>query len=275
MSATTHRMSPPPFLRSVLLLATMQLHALLKGKRVVFLFILLAVPLFIAVVLKTESSRPVEDFAAVAPQAFLVFLLPLIALFHGASAIGEEIDQRTLGYLVLRPLPRDRILLGKFLGAWTACFFLVSWSVVASHMIVFWKGSVESLLDPDLLTLLLRFLLITGLGCAVYIVFSMYLSVRIKRPVMGGLVYFVVVEFLFQMVPGPVANLAMTTHLQRQLPTYYETMEKVIAIEAGRSLTEGDPLTSTAIVLLVFGLMAVLTLLRFRAFDLTYGNEAS
>ncbi|MFT7617865.1 MAG: ABC-2 type transport system permease protein [Planctomycetota bacterium] len=273
MANDENKLSPPSGFAATSLLAIMQLNALLKGKRVIFLFVLLGVPLFISVVLKLQSSAPERDFSIVAPQAFLVFLLPLIGLFHGSSALSEEVDQRTLGYLLLRPIPREQIAFGKFIGAWATTVFIIGVSIVSCHVVVGWEGSLLRLWQAEFWQPMFAFLAIMSLGAAVYVAFSLFLSLRLKRPVFVGLFYIVIVEFLFPVIPGPISNLAMTTHLQRLMPERYQSMEAVVAEEARIIMAENDPWISGAVLMLVFGSLATATLMRFRNYDLSYGEE--
>ncbi len=273
MSEQEETPDPPRFVTSVYLLAVMQLNALLRGKRIVFLFILLGVPLFISVVMKTESSSPEEGFAIMAPLVFLGLLLPLIGLFHGAGAIGEEVDQKTLGYILMRPIPREQVLLGKFLGAWLTTAFVLSFSAFACHFVIAWRGDMALLVDSDFWQRLAKFMVVTALGAAVYVVFSIFLSLRLKKPVFAGLIYIVIVEFILPFIPGPISNLAMSTHLQRLLPDGYMSSESVVAQEARIVLPDTDPWNSGAILFLVFGLLASYSIIRFRNYDLNYGSD--
>ncbi|MGL5095588.1 MAG: ABC transporter permease subunit, partial [Planctomycetia bacterium] len=47
---------------------------------------------------------------------FVGFVLPIVALVYAAAALGEERDERTLVYLLARPLSRYRIYLAKGIG---------------------------------------------------------------------------------------------------------------------------------------------------------------
>ena len=47
-------------------------------------------------------------------------LLPLTALVFGTAALGAEIEDGTAVYLLAKPVPRSRIILGKLLAAWAA-----------------------------------------------------------------------------------------------------------------------------------------------------------
>jgi ABC-type transport system involved in multi-copper enzyme maturation permease subunit len=50
----------------------------------------------------------------------------VVALFLGNAAIGEEIDGRTLPYLLTRPVPRSALLVGRWLAAVVTAFVLLA-----------------------------------------------------------------------------------------------------------------------------------------------------
>jgi ABC-type transport system involved in multi-copper enzyme maturation permease subunit len=60
--------------------------------------------------------------------AFASFLLPICALAYGTTSIGGDREDRTLLFLLIRPVPRLLILLAK----WTATLPLVLGVVVGS-----------------------------------------------------------------------------------------------------------------------------------------------
>src|SRR5204863_7617380 len=60
-------------------------------------------------------------------------LLPLTALVFGTSAFGGEVDDGTLIYLMVKPVPRWRLTFSKYLVA-----FLATVAVIVSAMFLAW-----------------------------------------------------------------------------------------------------------------------------------------
>jgi len=71
------------------------------------------------------------------------FLVPVVIAAFAASAIGEEVEGKTLPYLFTRPVYRNWILLAKSLGTYLAVFLLA-----AAALVIFWFGSVSLTENP-------------------------------------------------------------------------------------------------------------------------------
>lgn len=57
-----------------------------------------------------------ERFSNFTMFIFASFLVPVVALAHGTASIGGDREDRTLLFLLVRPIPRALILLAKFLA---------------------------------------------------------------------------------------------------------------------------------------------------------------
>jgi hypothetical protein len=62
----------------------------------------------------------VATYGALASLLVFGFVLPILAVVFGTGAISQEMEQRTIVYLLTRPVARWRILLIKYLAAWLA-----------------------------------------------------------------------------------------------------------------------------------------------------------
>lgn len=111
-----------------------------RGRRLLVLSLLFALPSVLAAVVNLASrfAPPAAslEFAFVfnlIPHA----LAPLTALLYSAGIIQDEIEEQTLTYLLLRPLPRWAIYLAKLLAtmvvtaALTAVFTAATFAVIA------------------------------------------------------------------------------------------------------------------------------------------------
>ena len=103
----------------------------LAGSRRLWLVLaLVALPLLGAVLFRVaESTTPSDEFAdGITATLVAAGILPLVTLLFGTSAFGNEIGDRTLGYLVLKPVPRWRIAVPK----WAATVLVGGVPVAAS-----------------------------------------------------------------------------------------------------------------------------------------------
>jgi ABC-2 type transport system permease protein len=92
----------------------------LAGSRRIWLVgVLVSLPLLVAVLFHVADSTRTADRVAdgVTSRLLASAILPLVALLVGTAAFGNEINDRTLVYLALKPLARWRIVLPKLAGA--------------------------------------------------------------------------------------------------------------------------------------------------------------
>jgi ABC-2 type transport system permease protein len=172
----------------------------LEGKTVRNVGLLAAVPVLIGIIEIIASGSDLQ-IRSILGQSFnelsIPTLLPLIALMLASTAIGNEISDRTLIYLVLKPWSRFRLIIEKFLAAMAVGILLtVSFAFVVWLML----GIVGSNLDGELLVAMI-------LGCALAIAaygaaFTL-LSLLITRVLMAGLLYVLIWESLLaRFIPG-------------------------------------------------------------------------
>ena len=92
----------------------------LAGSRRLWLVLgLVALPVLAAVIFRTgESTTTSARFADNVTRTLIgSAILPLVMLLFGTSAFGNELVDRTLGYLALKPIARWRIVLPKLAAA--------------------------------------------------------------------------------------------------------------------------------------------------------------
>lgn len=263
------RGSGPGTITALWLIVAMQIRALLRRKRLIFLTLVLLLPPFVSFMMKVESGNALESWVIFAPQAYLVFLVPILSIFHGASAIADEVDDRTLGYLLMRPISRDVIAFGKVVGATLVTAALACFSFSLSHQLIYWRGSIGPVFSGDLLAQYLRVCGIICWGSLIYVSFSALLSLLIRWPTMAAILYLALVEIGCAYVPGPLAGAAMSTRLMRLLPPGLRSVEDVIGAEVFREAPPREPVIAAGVLLVVTGLLTIWLLRRFRSHDLS------
>lgn len=172
----------------------------LEGRSIRIVAALAAVPLLLGLIEIIASGSDLQ-IRSILGQTFneltIPTLLPLIALILSSSAIGNEISDRTLIYLVLKPWSRFRVINEKYLatvaiGATIAVTFgFIVWGVL---------GAVSSNLDGELL---LAIIVSSALAVAAYSAAFALLSLLITRVLMAGLLYVLIWESLLaRFIPG-------------------------------------------------------------------------
>ena len=128
---------------------------------------------------------------------FTATLLPVATLMLASGAFGDEIDDRTLSYLTLKPLSRLRIVVEKLLGVFVVSI-LLAWAgkLTTVGIAAWWRfDDVDDLVQPMLLS--------TAAGVVGFGSFFLLLSLFIPRALLVGLFYtFVWESALARFLPG-------------------------------------------------------------------------
>lgn len=117
----------------------------------------------------------------------LVFtvLLPLAGLIHGTSALGLELEDGTLGYVLAKPVARWRVVVAKLAVASVAIVL----SVVPGVVLAGWM-----ILGSPTHPIVLGYTAGVALASALYAALFMLLSLLTRRALILGLLYVVVWE---------------------------------------------------------------------------------
>lgn len=98
-------------------IARLTWRSLLGRRRAVLLMVLPAILLILAVVFRLFGGQE-QDHAVVLLTSFgVAFLIPLLGLIAGTGAIGPEIDDGSIIYVLAKPLSRYTIVLTKLVVA--------------------------------------------------------------------------------------------------------------------------------------------------------------
>src|SRR5690348_11609469 len=83
--------------------------------------LLVGLSLLIAVLLRANAKvgeyNPAEAYNTVSALLVFGFMLVILSVVFSTGIIVQEIEQKTIPYLLTRPMPRWRILFAKYLGA--------------------------------------------------------------------------------------------------------------------------------------------------------------
>jgi ABC-2 type transport system permease protein len=171
--------------------AIMQLtaRALLGRRRVIFLALLALATVVIGAAYRAfadhqETVPP--DFAVGLVEVFVLSaVLPLAALVLGTSALGGEIEDGTIIYLLAKPVARWRIYTAKLVVSTLATIAVVV-PLTAAAMLITMAG--------DEFQLTLAFTIALAIGAAVYCALFVSLSIFTSRALIAGMVYVFVWE---------------------------------------------------------------------------------
>ena len=142
-------------------------------------------------------------------------IVPLVALILGSAAVAEEVEERTITYLLMRPIPRASILIGR----WLALVLVLSVMLWASAWAVFAIFDQAVPVDADYQPEAIRERLVQVivLGGIVYSAVFAAAGAFFKRPIIVGLGYTFAVEGFLANLPGGNQSLTIQYYLKSYL----------------------------------------------------------
>ena len=196
----------------------------IASRRTIWLGALALVPLGFALLMRIiapvlneqEGIGPFGLYSDFGLALFLHLLVPLMALFVGAGVITDEVEERTLPYLLTRPIPRPNIVLAKL----AAAAITIGALLVISHLLTF----VILVGDPGsggFVANAPRFLQISGIilmAVAAYLGIFAFAGGVLKRPVIIGLLFVFGWENTVAFFPGNVKLFTVAHYLHVLYP---------------------------------------------------------
>lgn len=176
-----------------------------KAKRWVGWMALLVVLTLLTFTWSVMSKVPVSTESFARASEFFVFrLVAFTSALFATSVIASEIEQRTIVYLVTRPVPRWQLLLGRSLAAG----FLASAYMVLVLAAV--SLATSRTIDPSVF---FRAAGAVGLGALAYLVLYIGFSLLFNRALLWSLLYAFGWESLITNMPGQVYYLSIHNHM--------------------------------------------------------------
>ena len=184
----------------------------LRGRRFLALNLLLGLPIVVSLILwgygKT-SALGVRGFVDFLVMFYFAVCTPVVMLFLGAGAIGDDLDDGTFLYLRLRPIPRGAIVVGRYLALWLSGMALLLPGVALLYVAQLGHRGVAAIAENA--EVLWGALLVVAVTSAVYGALYLLLSLLMRYAVVAGLLLMVVSEFMAR-VPVPAARFAVPFH---------------------------------------------------------------
>jgi ABC-2 type transport system permease protein len=165
-----------------------------RGRRLLIFSLLFALPIVFAAL----AHRFQVPYEASEVETVLIFglipqaLVPLTALLFASGMVQDDVEEQTLTYLLIRPIPRWLIYVAKAAATWLVLSALAAVFTSAAMAAVYWGTS-----DLDAPALLRRALLISGLlalSLFAYVAIFGALSLSTRRSLVLGVGYIVVFE---------------------------------------------------------------------------------
>jgi hypothetical protein len=221
---------PPSLLTAAMRVFDLSIGQMLWSRRTIFLALVVAAPIVLAVVLRILSSAgfgagmrvggaPVAQggsiFGVFIWLLYLRFIVPVLGVFYGTSLVADEVEDRTITYLFTRPITRGAVVLGKYLAYLAATILVVLPSVMAVYFLVvpIASGTLAASFPA-----LLKDLALIGIGLAAYGALFAWVGAQFKHPLVTGLVFAFGWEQGILLVPGYLKRLTIAYYIQGLAP---------------------------------------------------------
>ena len=237
----------------------LSLGEMLWSRRTIFMGLVVAAPVILAVVLRIVQStgavplrvegvpvEPITMFGGVIWLLFLRFIIPVLGVFYGTSLIADEVEDKTITYLFTRPVRRSAVLVGKYI-AYLVCTTLV---VLPSVMLVYFMMVPFDQVGATFTWLLIDLGLL-AIGLAAYGALFALVGAVLRRPLVIGLVFAFGWEQAAMGMPGYLKRFTVAHYLQSLVPHALPADGLASVLQA---VFTDNPTTGTA----VFWLTAIL-----------------
>ena len=245
-------------LHATIILFKFHLLRLCFSKRLLACLVVSALPVAAAFLIKTISPY-VGPPPAVELAWYLIvqFVVPVLALILGSAVVAEEVEDRTITFLITRPIPRMTILLGRWLASLVVLSVLLMACVLLTVQFLGESaaGDQEHALPDGSVAALCQ---VSIAGGIVYSALFAACGALVRRPIILGLGYTFAVEAFLGNLPGKNQALTIQYYLRSYLCGQSDAiLARIEQLNDGRSVDLVNPHDAllTLVYVLVFALV--------------------
>ena len=202
----------------------LSLALLVRSKRTLFIGILCFLPVLgsmmgSALVASGQGSTGLTGFTITSfliVNGYVYVLLVVVTLFYGTALVSDEVDDKTITYLFMRPVPKATIYIGKYLAYLVAAAMLLIPSAALCFLVAMTADPAGE--SGRHLPILLQDLGVLSLGILAYGALYALVGAVTKRPIFVGLGFSFIWETLVSFIPGYLNKLTIKHYLLALLP---------------------------------------------------------
>ena len=219
----------PTVMATAVRIFELSLGQMLWSRRSVFLALIAAAPVALAALIRFatfaeprllpqingERLSGAALFGLMIWLLYVRFIVPVLGMFYGTSLVADEVDDKTITYLFVRPIPRGAVLIGKYLAYFVCTALLILPSVVLVYFLLVPIGGGSIGRSFPSLAVDLGVL---AAGIASYGALFAWVGARLKRPLVIGLVFVFGWEPGVLLFPGYLKRATIAYYLQGLVP---------------------------------------------------------
>jgi ABC-2 type transport system permease protein len=257
--------TPLPSMGAVLWISWFSLREMSRRRRLISLGAINLLPVLVVLAIRIwfadQNISAQLQLSSLTHEVIIPFLIPVVAMFVGASAIGELVEEGTIVYLWTRPVKRRAIYLGRLLAAQAVSSLLLSGSVVLCFLVMVSDGF--DVITWDFVKLYMVTFLIIVLGTLSYGAIFAAMGTFFRKPVIPAIMFAFLWEGMVSGIPARVQELSLRFHLQNivEIPAVVpENLEGVLGALL-KTAFERDPVPKLQSVVVLLAVMLVFTVL--------------
>jgi ABC-2 type transport system permease protein len=221
---------PPSFVTAAFRVFDLSLGQMLWSRRTIFLALVVSAPVVLGLIVRILTSSGIGGVVRMGGSAvvagpsifglfiwllYLRFIIPVLGVFYGTALIADEVEDKTITYLITRPISRGAVVVGKYLAYLAATTLVVLPSVMVLYFLVVpTGGGTLAAAFPALV----KDLGLLWLGLAVYGALFAWVGAQFKYPLVTGLVFAFGWEQGILLIPGYLKRFTIAYYIQGLVP---------------------------------------------------------
>ncbi len=252
-------LSNRPNLGAIGTLFTMTVARQVRTVRLLVLVGLYLLPIALVILIRQFGYfKPAEAEPVLIFNLMFTVLIPMTALLYAPGIIQDEVEEQTLTYLMLRPLPRWSIYVAKLAATIVVTAALAAVFTILTEAVIYWQ-------EPDFAAVLRGRLpapAVFALALVAYNAIFGIVGLFVRKALVVGVVYIITFE-------GVLANIDFI--FRKATVTYYA---RVLARrwmelpDLGWSIDLAEAPTAVACIATLLGVAALLTAIAAVSFSL-------
>ncbi len=172
-----------------------------RGRRLIVLAFLFLVPAALAIIARYFNPSLGETHVELAIALTILphALVPLTALLYASGMIDDEIEDQTLTYLLVRPLPKWAVYVAKLLATILVVSALVVVFTLVTYAAIY--AGAKPLWDSGIPVRALKVATLFALALCAYCAIFGWLSLLVRRSLVVGAAYIILFEGLLANIP--------------------------------------------------------------------------
>ncbi len=254
-----------PTVSAVFWIGLFSFREMVRRRRLIFLSLVFMLPVLATLMWRLLDKEGLISsalwMANLGGVVYVHFLVTLVSLAVGLSAIGEQVAEGTIIYYWTRPLERVAIYLGRLLAAQMVASALLVGSLALCFLVI--VAGDMGVLSLSFLKLYVGHCLVVVLGAFVYTAIFACLGTGLSKPMLPAVLFGFGWESISGHVPLRIQELTVVFHLRNLIRNSEQGSRTVpnLLMELKQALLGGQSVPEWQSFLTLLSILVVTTLL--------------